>query len=1040
MLCAPASTVSQLEGREGELGALSTALADARAGHGRIVLLTGEAGIGKSALLGSLAAQATRQGLRPLWGRAWEFADAPPYFPVRTCLSALGVRPEAEQPQFAVWESVLEALSRTSAAEPVLWLLEDLHAADLQTLDLLTFLAQPVRVLPVLIVATARPHDPRLDARGEQRLLRIARDGSDLRLARLDAAAATRVAEGVAGELPEAVRRELLELTSGNPLFVLECARAIKARGFQSWRGVSPTIRQVVLERVELLPQATRELLEGGSVLGRDFSAALLSRMREVLPARVVDALLPALRGGVLIERAPGSYSFSHVLVQSAIYDALGAEERTRLHDKARHALGSLPDTPEISLERARHALGALTPATEAAALELAFKAGRELEATGAHDRAHALYRRLREKREQGELSAAFSGDELLHMASVAERAGHGAEGRSLSLAVLRQARQLGDGALFARAALGLGSAIRPGLIDGELVAALREALTLLGETSPALSCRLLARLAAGLQPAADPNVPVTMALDAIERARCVSDDSILLEVLDVAGSACVEYGPSQQRLEQAEELLERATTARDFVRTQRARSRLAFERAIQGNFAAYDLLVTENLRDAAAAGLAHARIRPLLMASLAAANRGRTSESAALIAEAEQLTALTDDASLVLSVQAHQLSRAVMLHLDPELERLEPRLADLVAGVPGAELTLAVLRGFVRARLERREGARQDLLAGWPMVGFNIGVFLAQVGETAAFVADPEICGRCHELISALPGTDMLGGHVSVSYEGPRVRLLALLEAARGQYGSAERKLRECLQLLEIRGFESWVAQLRYDLGNVLAAASRSAEARVAWQGAAELGEQCGMVGLVARATARAEGAPVASVRTPTAAQGPLRMRREGELYLIERGAISIRIRATRGAELLARLVEAPGQEIHVLALASDEPSATSESNAGDQVDRSALRQYRARLKDLAELVADAEARADLGRLDQLRREQQALEAEVKRALGLGGRARQAGSTTERARVNAQRRLKDAIERVAEQSQELSAWLSRSVRTGTYCSFSPSP
>ena len=61
-----------------------------------------------------------------------------------------------------------------------------------------------------------------------------------------------------------------------------------------------------------------------------------------------------------------------------------------------------------------------------------------------------------------------------------------------------------------------------------------------------------------------------------------------------------------------------------------------------------------------------------------------------------------------------------------------------------------------------------------------------------------------------------------------------------------------------------------------------------------------------------------------------------------------------------------------------------------------------------------------------------------MSRAVGLGGKARLAGSTTERARVNVQRRLKDALERVAEASPELGAWLSRSVRTGTYCAFCP--
>jgi hypothetical protein len=89
---------------------------------------------------------------------------------------------------------------------------------------------------------------------------------------------------------------------------------------------------------------------------------------------------------------------------------------------------------------------------------------------------------------------------------------------------------------------------------------------------------------------------------------------------------------------------------------------------------------------------------------------------------------------------------------------------------------------------------------------------------------------------------------------------------------------------------------------------------------------------------------------------------------------------------------------------------------------------------------LAEAESDANLGRIDALGRERIALELEISRALGLGGRARQTGSTTERARVNVQRRLKDAVERVAEASPELGTWLGRCVRTGTYCSFRPTP
>jgi tetratricopeptide (TPR) repeat protein len=353
----------------------------------------------------------------------------------------------------------------------------------------------------------------------------------------------------------------------------------------------------------------------------------------------------------------------------------------------------------------------------------------------------------------------------------------------------------------------------------------------------------------------------------------------------------------------------------------------------------------------------------------------------------------------------------------------------------------MASLRGAARARLERLEPAREDLRTAWAGAGPSLGTFLTVLAEVAAFVKEPEICAACRALLLPLAGTDALGGHVSLSYEGPVDRLLGLLESALGEHASAERKLRAALALAERRGFDAWMAQGHYDVGNLLLATGRAAEGRACLQAAAELAEGRQMVGLATRARARLVGAGVgagatSSVSSAMPAAAKLVMVREGELYRIEQGAQSVRIRATRGAELLARLVDAPNQEIHVLALAGDDGAATVESNAGDSIDRAALRQYRARLKDLDTLLAEAQSRADLGRIDVLGRERVALERELSRALGLGGRTRQAGSTTERARVNVQRRLKDALERIAEANPELGAWLARAVSTGTYCSF----
>ena len=109
----------ELEGRDAEQATLWAAFEQAQAGHGRVVVISGEAGIGKSALLQHLAERARAAGTRPAWGRAWEFADAPAYFPLGPCLSALGLSAAAAPvaSAFSFWESVLEALSRACARQ-----------------------------------------------------------------------------------------------------------------------------------------------------------------------------------------------------------------------------------------------------------------------------------------------------------------------------------------------------------------------------------------------------------------------------------------------------------------------------------------------------------------------------------------------------------------------------------------------------------------------------------------------------------------------------------------------------------------------------------------------------------------------------------------------------------------------------------------------------------------------------------------------------------------------------------------------------------
>ncbi len=209
------------------MAVLRDTLASARLGRGRLIVVSGEAGLGKTALVEAFARAAARDGAVVVHGRAWELADAPPYFPVWPCLRALAVEPGTRTP-FELWEDVLGALATATSTQVVVWIIEDAHVADLQTLDLLAFLARPVGALGAVIVVTARAGDPRRDERVELRLGRMIRDGAELALAplaRADVAALAQDCTG--GALAPALIDRLVALTGGNPLFITHCARTI---------------------------------------------------------------------------------------------------------------------------------------------------------------------------------------------------------------------------------------------------------------------------------------------------------------------------------------------------------------------------------------------------------------------------------------------------------------------------------------------------------------------------------------------------------------------------------------------------------------------------------------------------------------------------------------------------------------------------------------------------------------------------------------------------------------------------------------------
>lgn len=1034
---------SELVGREAAVLAVRAALDRARNGRGGLLLASGEAGIGKSALARAAVRDAEGLGALVVLGAAWELGAAPTYFPLRPAFSALGIDPktiaELANP-FQAWELLLSGLARAASERWVLLVVEDVHAADVATLDLLTLLAQPLRSLSVLVVATARLQDPRVTDRVAQRLTRMARDGEHVALEPLAASAVRTLAERTIGRgVSDAALGELVTRTGGNPLFVVECAQALRASG-TSASGLPSTVRQVVLDRVRLLPETTGEVLAAAAVIGRNFTAFIVAGVLERLPAQVIDALEPARRAGLVEESAPGRFTFTHILVRDAVEDALAPADRRTLHARASEALAKLDETLDVLVERARHALESWD-ATEAG-VALGLRAGAELEKQGAFDRANALYQRIREAR-RGGLAPAASPDQRLHEARVARAAGRFSEARKLCLEVIELARKSGDGELFAEAALAFGAEIRPGVVERELVGLLEEAKERLPVPNGALGVRVLARLAAALQPAPDPAVPVALAREALASAHLLGDEGALIDVLFLAGAALVDFNPLAERVAVSEELARRALAKGELALAARGYGRLAVAQAELGEFAAFSEAVERMLAVSDELGAPRHRWRGLLLASMRALALGDVAASDRAVHEVRELEGVSDEPVLSLSLTAHAFSAAALLHRDEELlERT--RALRLPPELPSAATMQVFLRAAAFARLEDR-AATQAEFAGvrFETRSESEGFFEARVAEVYAFLEDVEACRRMRPAIAANPAPHIVSGHVPMTYEGPTLRVLGLLDSVLGDHASALTELENALATVTGAGLVPWMAQLEYDVGIALERAGRERDAALRFARARDRAAGVPMPGLVIRAERRraritgeseapAQPGPRPHERTPIV------LTRDGEVWRLDfEGRRTLTLKHSRGIELLARLVERPGVEVHVLALASDEQGASlGDDGAGDLLDDQAKRAYRERLVELERELAEAESHHDRGRAANVEREREALMTELSRAVGLGGRGRRSGSPSERARVNVQRRLKDAITRIGEVDPDCGRFLSSRVQTGNYCVF----
>jgi hypothetical protein len=215
----------------------------------------------------------------------------------------------------------------------------------------------------------------------------------------------------------------------------------------------------------------------------------------------------------------------------------------------------------------------------------------------------------------------------------------------------------------------------------------------------------------------------------------------------------------------------------------------------------------------------------------------------------------------------------------------------------------------------------------------------------------------------------------------------------------------------------------------------------------AAQLAKKHGMQNVLERSEAGAGSVAAVTASSATPAEPPAVAELgfsfrflENEVVLTYSGRTT-RLRLVRGLPMLAQLVEHPGRELHVLDLAAEsdgEGAVIDRGDAGEVLDAKARAAYQQRISDLRTAIEDAERLGDASRADGARHELDFLIQQLSSAVGLGGRARRAGSAAERARTVVQRRIREAIKKVAEHEPELGRHLDWAIRTGTFCAYEP--
>ncbi len=481
-------------GRHKEMDQLKAAFEEVLSGHGRMVTLVGEPGIGKTRTAQELATYAAMRGAQVLWGRSYESGGAPPYWPwvqaMRSHVSSASAEslrgdmgstasviaevvtdvkeklpglPEPmpiddpESARFRLFDAIATFLKQASSSTPLVLMLEDLHWADKPSLMLLEFVARELANSKILIVGNYRdielnrrhPLSVTLGDLTRERLFdRILLRG----LQKHDVARFIEIAAGITP--PPALVDTVFQQTEGNPLFVTETVRLLIQEGdiasgrkteggTTSWEIRIPEgVREVIGRRLDRLSERCNEVLTIAAVIGRQFRFDVLKMlMEDTTDGQMLDAIDDAFSARVIEELDEvGLYQFTHASMQETLTEELSLTRRVRLHARISEALeeyyGDAAD--ENAAELVEHFAEAETVLGPEGLVRYGLNAGHAALSGFAYESAQRQF--LRVIKAAGETLDAVTKAEALHGLARCEIATSERESMSSAVASLRQA------------------------------------------------------------------------------------------------------------------------------------------------------------------------------------------------------------------------------------------------------------------------------------------------------------------------------------------------------------------------------------------------------------------------------------------------------------------------------------------------------------------------------------------------------------------------------------------------------------------------